>query len=678
MTSLAPEEKKRLEMEALIAFRAKDWDTAETMLVSALAGSPENFSLNMAMAEVDLRQDRAVEAFARLPLLMKLKPSRANLARFGKTCLENAFRDLFQAGDLLGARSMAGTLAEYQEREILDPDSMPGDLAIAATMLLGEEKDRIASICAKAGRKCTLLAIRRTGKLNCLQLENLWDAATETFPQDAEVAGLCAQMNVLAFRHEGKACAEAFETWLKFAQDSENVGDIYNLYRNCLEPEIMGRMPFMACRDVLDQAVGEAVTDSKRLTAVICACNFLDLNYAEKNLSQIRVGTDMLDEARERVSGLRDALDGLTVEVQEAAERFWSSTATSPDPLAAARRSLREEKDKVAIAMPFGQVQFGRKETRNHARVLAQYPKYAMRIIKRTIRLLQERGLEYRIHMWPWPLFENPPLAGDARVLAYHTIATETDSRTVIHKGSHLPGTWSIDRSGYSGWSSLRHLTRDDISNLDDAPHEREAFFHALREKFIDANRTILPQPDSSEAMPPDGYVFLATQMPSDSVQAIAWIDQPALIAETIRWAERTSKALVIKRHPLCKDIRVTRLLDRELPSNVHVSRGPIHDLIKPSSVVIVGNSGVGFEALMHGKSVIAVAPSDYQVATRTARTVDALRKLLDGADSQPDDSEFARTFVHVFLKKLVIDPDDDAAVDTALTRHFEQAHWFQ
>lgn len=665
-------------MEALVAFRSKDWDTAESILVSALAELPEDFSLNMAMAEVDLRQGRAVEAFARLPLLKKLKPSHANLAEFGKTCLENAFRELFQAGDLYGARSMARTLAEYQECEILDPDSVPGDVAIAAAMLLGEKKDRIAAICASAGKKSTLLAIRNTGELNCLQLENLWDAAAETFPQDAEVAGLCAQMNILAFRHEGEARANAFETWLKFAQGSENVGEIYNLYRICHEPKILGRTPFMACRYVLDQRIGEEVTDLKRLTAVICACNFLDLDYAENNLPRIRADAPMLDAARERVAGLRDALDGLTEEVQEAAERFWSATAESPDPLAAARLSLREEKDKVAIVMPFGQVQFGRKETANHARAPAPLPKYAMRIIKRTIRLLRERGLEYKIHMWPWPLCESPPLAGDARVLAYHTIATETDCRTVIHKESHLPDTWTVDRGGYSGWSSLSRLTRDDISNLDDAPHEREAFFHALLEKFIDVNRTRLPQPESDEAMPQDGYVFLATQMPYDSVQAIAWIDQPTLIAETIRWAKKTGNALVIKRHPLCMDIRVTRLLDQELPSNVHMSRGPIHDLIKPARAVVVGNSGVGFEALMHGKPVIAVAPSDYQVATRTAQTLDALRELLDGADSLPDDSEFARTFVHVFLKKLVIDPNDDTAVDAALIRQFEQACWFQ
>lgn len=678
MTPFEQEEKNHPGMEALTAFRAKDWDTAETMLVSALAESPEDFSLNMAMTEVYLRQGQAAKAIARLPLLKELKPSHANLTEFGKRCLENAFDEKFQAGDLHGARSMARTLAEYRESEILDSDSVPGDVAIAAAMLLGEEKIRISAICAKAGRECVLLAIRKTAGLNCLQLENLWDAAAETFPQDVEVAGICAQMNVLAFRHEGKARSEAFETWLKFAQNSENVGDIYNLHRNCLEPEISGQTPFMACREILDQKVGEEATDLKRLTAVICACNFLDLKYADNSLSRIRDGARMLDEARERVAGLRDALDGLTEEVQEAAERFWFATATSPDPLATARQSLREERDKVAIVMPFGQVQFGRKETADHARALAPLPKYAMRIIKRAIRLLQERGLEYRLHMWPWPLCETPPLAGDAKVLAYHTIAAETDSRTVIHKESHLPDTWSVDRGGYSGWSSLRRLTRDDISNLDDAPNEREAFFHSLQGKFMDVNRTRLPQPEPSEAMPPDGYVFLATQMPYDSVQAIAWIDQPALIAETIRWAERTGDALVIKRHPLCKDMSVTRLLDRELPANVHVSKGPIHNLIKAARAVVVGNSGVGFEALMHGKPVIAVAPSDYQVATRTARTVDELLELLDGADSLPDDSEFARTFVHVFLKKLVIDPNDDAAVDAALTRQFEQSRWFQ
>ena len=182
----------------------------------------------------------------------------------------------------------------------------------------------------------------------------------------------------------------------------------------------------------------------------------------------------------------------------------------------------------------------------------------------------------------------------------------------------------------------------------------------------------------STDSWLPDNYVFLATQMPSDSVLALAWINQMVLISETIRWAERTGRALVIKRHPHCRDIRVTRLLDRKLPANVHVVNGPIHDIIKPARAVVVGNSGAGFEALMHGKLVISAAPSDYQVATRTARTVDALHEHLDTLDFLSDDSVFVKTFVHVYLKKLVINPRDDKAVESALSRHFERAGWWE
>ena len=631
-----------------------------------------------AMAKVELRRGRATQARARLFLPKESRPDDdAGSGNFGDACPSDAFLTLLEKADLKGARCVARKLEALFESGYPEPNGLPGDVPVAVAALHGQERKRLIAVCAKAGPKDTLRAILRMRNLNFSGMENLWDAAMEAFPQDAEMAALCMKMNILVSRYEDrKARAEAFAAWLKFAGDSAYLGEIYKLFRICHAPKLLGRAPIAACRNAMDRATGDRMTGSRRIAEAITVCDFGDMELAEKILAGVSPDEPRLDLAREGVAGLREALGSLAEEVQDAIERFWKIAAVASDPLAVARSALREERDRVAILMPFGRAPFGRKVVVNHAKVPVPKPMHLMRIIKTTIGILQERGQAYRIHMWPWSPGKNPPLAGHVRTLAFHAIATEADTRTVVHKGSHIPDTWLIDRSGYSGFSSLRHLTRGDISRLDDAPHERDAFFRALREKYIDANFSMKRQPEAIDAVP-DDHVFLATQMPSDSVQALAWIDQPTLISEAVRWAERTGRVLTIKRHPLCRDIRVTRLLDRELPTNVHVVNGPIHDLIKPARAVVVGNSGAGFEALMHGKPVIAVAPSDYQVATRTARTVAALRELLDRVDSLPDDSDFARAFVHVYLRKLVVDPNDGNAVKAALSRNFERAGWW-
>ena len=609
--------------------------------------------------------------------LKKKKPDNACLDISGIACPSSCFLSLLRKGDLKRARCMARKLEELLESGIPEPNGISGEVPVLAASLLGRGRKRLVAACARAGLKNTLLAIRRMGIVNFSGKEDLWDAAVEAFPQDAELAALCTKMNVLVSRYEGEARAEAFETWLKQAGNLANLEDVYKLFRICHDPKLLRRSPIVAIRDAMDRAFGDGMTGPRRVVQAMSACDFGDLDLAGKILAKVPSDEQGLDQALERVAGLRETLDWMAEEVQDAIERFWKFTAKASDPLAAARAALQKEKDSVAILMPYGQIPFGRKVMLNHARVTLPRPKHIMKIINTTIRILREREQKYRIHMWPWPLGKNPPLAGHVRTLAHHAIATEADTRTVVHKASHIPDTWLIDRRGYSGWSSLRHLTRDDILRLDDSSHEREAFFRSLRQKYIDANYSTKLQPERNDAGLPDDYVFLATQMPSDTVQALAWIKQPTLISEAVRWAERTGRALVIKRHPLCRDIRVTGLLDRELPANVHVINAPIHDLIKPARAVIVGNSGAGFEALMQGKPVIAAAPSDYQVATRTVRTVWDFRENLDKIDALTEDSDFVKAFVHVYLKKLVIDPNDDKAVESALLSWFERAGWW-
>lgn len=626
---------------------------------------------------VDVSQDQTIEACAHLHSTKELKPDNTDTNKFNDTSLSNVLLSHFRTGDIKNARCVARKLDTLQESRFLESRNLIGGMPIIVSALLGREKKHLIAVCKRAGPNHTLGAIRKMRNLNFSGMENLWDAAMLAFPKDAEIATLCTELNILTSRHEGVARAVTYEKWLKLAGNSACLGDTYKLFR-ISHPNSPSRIPIVALRDAMDRATDDEMVGSKRVEEAVTACNFGDLALAKKILAKVPSKEPGLNLAYERFEDLQETLDWLAEEVQDAIYRFWKIAATASDPLAAARSMLREESDCAAILMPFGQAPFGKKVTVNNVKVPMPKPMHIMGIIKATVKILQARGQAYRIHMWPWPLGDNLPLAGHVRTLSFHAIATEGDTRTILHKRSHIPDTWLISRSGHSGLSALHQLTRDDILRLETALRDREAFFRALHEKYIDANLSTKLKPELNHVGLPDEYVFLATQAPADTVQAsYAWINRLDMISESVRWAKKTGKPLVIKRHPVCRDIRITRLLDRELPANVHVVNGPIQDLIKQARAVIVGNSSVGFEALMHGKIVIATAPSDYQLATRTARSVDALHETLDAMDSLSDDSDFVKSFVHVYLKKLVIDPNNEKAVKVALSRQFELAGWW-
>ena len=57
--------------------------------------------------------------------------------------------------------------------------------------------------------------------------------------------------------------------------------------------------------------------------------------------------------------------------------------------------------------------------------------------------------------------------------------------------------------------------------------------------------------------------------------------------------------------------------------SNVHVLHENIHDMINKSCGVILINSGVGFEALIHGKTVLTLGNCDYNISTLRSKKRD-------------------------------------------------------
>lgn len=219
----------------------------------------------------------------------------------------------------------------------------------------------------------------------------------------------------------------------------------------------------------------------------------------------------------------------------------------------------------------------------------------------------------------------------DGIFYAYHSVNSGKNVYCV--KASALPGRWYFDSRGYSGWSSLA---------LDPAMQERSAEFDlseaeqaisVFRARFNQDNLSRLQQPQGGlepEISDLGDFVFYPLQVNSDEVLKLGRFAQFEVIGKLGELALKHKRHIILKRHPLCDSEIVERLLE-ELAGHpfVHVSSASVHQLISACRVVLVSNSGVGVEALIHGKTVFSLARSEYAHMTNRLTSLDELETAL-------------------------------------------------
>ncbi len=201
-------------------------------------------------------------------------------------------------------------------------------------------------------------------------------------------------------------------------------------------------------------------------------------------------------------------------------------------------------------------------------------------------------------------------------------IAYHTHSASLINvKIGYLPGYFYVDESGYSGWSTLANIDRLELPPFSDAVSDR---FQEIRRQIVDRNISKYPQPtptrfsvESTRERP----LVLFTQTTEDTVthfMPMPWHEFIKSLVTRI-FSINPRESLVIKRHPRCTDRRVSKLLaelKEQYGDKLSLSSSSIHELIPRSKAIIVGNSGVGFEALFHLCPIFTFAKSDYVHAT--------------------------------------------------------------
>ncbi|MFL8991649.1 hypothetical protein Q8X48_28185 [Pseudomonas sp. QLc11A] len=110
-----------------------------------------------------------------------------------------------------------------------------------------------------------------------------------------------------------------------------------------------------------------------------------------------------------------------------------------------------------------------------------------------------------------------------------------------------------------------------------------------------------------------DDYVFVAMQTPPATVAALAGIAGVELVHTVADHYYGSPTKVRVKRHPYCNSLTVQKTLEALASTGAfEMSDASVHDLISGANAVFIINSGVGVEALLHGRPVVVTGECDY------------------------------------------------------------------
>ena len=233
----------------------------------------------------------------------------------------------------------------------------------------------------------------------------------------------------------------------------------------------------------------------------------------------------------------------------------------------------------------------------------------------------------------------------------------------------------TLDDLGYGSYSSITY-EKPDYENATD--EEVQKFFDTRVKKWLDDNAckwgnnhfSIQPELDKED------YYLVLGQCGHDEVVNHQDFGSyfPTLIGIIKELNRVGDRSIVVKLHPKMKEkdnpLEIADKIRKINPDiTVYRDYSAIHPLLEKAYCVITGNSGAGFEAMMHHKPIISFAYPEYHWATYDLRKRCDLRRAIQ-VDNWFDRGKSDR-FLHWYMDKYCFfdEPSALRRVKELLTR---------
>lgn len=219
------------------------------------------------------------------------------------------------------------------------------------------------------------------------------------------------------------------------------------------------------------------------------------------------------------------------------------------------------------------------------------------------------------------PVFDH----SDTLYISYHTYGDKVPNLWRI-KESYLPGFFTVDAKGFSGFSEFSDtINYETIKQID--YNFANQFLEEIRNKTIKNNISKYPQNKfTNNKNTVKDFIFFPLQMDKDVVINLTKFDFYDLIELVCR---NIDFPIVIKIHPYSLDMKPKILKIISKKNNISLTECSIHEIIPNCKCCITINSGVGFESLLHKKPVVTFGKSDYGMATQYCQNKEQIKNDL-------------------------------------------------
>lgn len=244
-------------------------------------------------------------------------------------------------------------------------------------------------------------------------------------------------------------------------------------------------------------------------------------------------------------------------------------------------------------------------------------------------------------------------------LISYHSVG---QAENVLRlKETSIPFFYNFDRLGYSGWSELS-IEREKYEKIVAAREEIKAktYCNNISNWLIQENLSKYTQ-STENNISHKGFILFPMQILTDAVAVHNRIDPLTVLHEATKYCKKQKKLLLIKRHPYCTSNRIKYhlLFNSIFNEYVRTTTASITSLLSACEAVLVGNSGVGLEAIIYGKPVYSFARSEYDMAAYQIRDSHDIASVFSAS---PEPHPNGYKFGHYFLKERCFDarnPDD-------------------